>query len=114
MIASCPNQRTNSPTFSPSSLNDPELGEIKATLEMMPRVTDWDKPAGLPIAKQTSPISTWSESPNVPTSMASLLRSSIRSSKNRQVGHRIGTNKSAITSSPSCNRQVIRVALPAT
>ena len=50
------NHLTSSPTFSPSSRKLPELGEIMARLEMIPRVTDWVSPAGLPMAKQTSPL----------------------------------------------------------
>ena len=42
-------------------------GEIRATFDIIPRVTDWESPAGLPMAKQTSPTSTASESPNVAT-----------------------------------------------
>ena len=89
---------------------------MSATLETMPRVTDWESPAGLPMAKHTSPISTLSESPKLATVRGLLFvgRSSIlrRSTARSVIGS--APNKSAITSSPLCSLQVILVALPAT
>ena len=63
-----------------------EFGEIKATLEMMPRVTDWDNPAGLPMAKQTSPISTWSEFSKIGYAMAYYLVPDLPSSVKQRQG----------------------------
>ena len=103
MTASCPSHLTSSPTFSPSSRKLPELGEIMARLEMIPRVTDWVSPAGLPMAKQTSPTLTESESANlaIVSDFASAGRSFVLNLRTARSVIASAPNKSAITSSPS-------------
>ncbi len=83
---------------------------------MIPLVTDWDSPAGLPIAKQGSPTLTSSELPKTATERAgrpvglSLIRK--RMTAKSVMGS--APSKSADNSSPSCSLQVKRVAFPAT
>jgi hypothetical protein len=62
MIASWPIQRISSPTLSPSICSAPP-GGMRARFETMPCVTLCDRPAGLPMARTTSPIWSVSESP---------------------------------------------------
>ena len=65
-----------------------------ATLEIMPRVTDWDKPAGLPMAKHGSPTRTSSEFPNLATvrGMAFSGRSESRK-RNGKIRHWVSSKQ---------------------
>ena len=116
ITASCPSQRTSWPTFSPSRRKLPRCGDIMATFDMIPLVTDWESPAGLPMAKHTSPTCTLSESPNLATAkgLASFGRSDVRRRITAMSVMASAPIKSAAISSPSWRRQVMRVALPAT
>ena len=83
---------------------------------MIPLVTDWDRPAGLPIAKQGSPTFTSSELPKDATERAGLP-DGLSLVRNRITAKSVmgsAPSKSADNSSPSCSLQVKRVAFPAT
>ena len=81
MTASWPNQRTSSPTDSPSRFIAPTKRVMTmASLAMMPRVTDCVSPAGQPIERTVSPARTRSESANSATGKGAFDRRRERSS----------------------------------
>ena len=115
ITASWPIQRTISPTASPSSRIAPP-GEIISVFATIPCVTDWEMPAGLPIASTMSPTSSAELSPNFATgSAASGSRSAFLSILRtaRSASGSVPTNVAGI-SCRSDKRTVTRVARPAT
>ena len=116
ITASWPNQRTSSPTDSPSRLMPPTKRVMTmASLAMMPRVTDCVRPAGQPIERTVSPTRTRSESANSAMGKGVLERRRLRSSLMTATSVMASAPTSvAGNSSRSANRQTNVAPRPAT